>query len=300
MTGNQKKQLAVMGRMALLVTTIIWGTSFVVLKNTLDFLSTPYVLAFRFSGAAVLLFLLSLKDLKKLDRQYLKGGALMGIFVFLAYTVQTYGLEYTTPGKNAFLTATYCVLVPFLAWAIYRKRPDIYNILAAVICVAGVGFVTLGDDLSLNIGDALTLCCGVFYGLHILITGRYVEGRSAILMTFLQFAFAGILAWILALLTGPVPTNIPGDSILSIVYLCAMCTAISFAMQAFGQKHTPASAAAVILSLESVFGALFSAIFYHEKMGLKLLVGFVLIFAAVTISETKLEFLRRRKKHSRS
>lgn len=298
MTENKNKKMAVLGRLTLLATTIIWGTSFVVLKNTLDSISTPYVLAFRFAGAAVVLLLFSIRDLKKLDRQYLKGGIGMGMCIFVAYVLQTYGLAYTTPGKNAFLTATYCVLVPFLAWAVYRRKPDRYNILAAVVCIVGIGLVTLNEDLSVNFGDLLTIGSGLFYALHILITDRYVEGRSVILMTFLQFATGGVLAWILALLTGPFPSQIPTDSVLSLAYLCIMCTAVSFSMQAFGQKHTPASGSAVILSLESVFGALFSAIFYHEKMGFKLLLGFVLIFVAVLISETKLSFLRKKKSDS--
>ena len=113
-----------------------------------------------------------LPRLKKIDRGYIKGGMLMGTCLALAYIVQTYGLVYTTPGKNAFLTATYCILVPFLYWAIAHKKPDRYNILAAVVCLIGMGFVCLNNDLSVNIGDMLTICCGLFYGLHIIVTAR--------------------------------------------------------------------------------------------------------------------------------
>ncbi len=116
------KKNCVMGRLALLAMTLIWGTSFVVLKNTLVTVPTLYVLAYRFSGAAVLMLLLGIKDIKKLDLQYVKNGAVMGVFLFIAYTFQTFGLEQTTPGKNAFLTTTYCVLVPFIYWIIEKKR----------------------------------------------------------------------------------------------------------------------------------------------------------------------------------
>ena len=123
-----------LGRLALIATTLIWGTSFVILKSTLDNITPLWILTLRFSGAAVVVFLAVLPRLKKIDRQYLKGGILMGTFLATAYTVQTYGLVFTTPGKNAFLTATYCILAPFLYWGIYKRKPDKYNISAAIIC----------------------------------------------------------------------------------------------------------------------------------------------------------------------
>ncbi len=283
-----------LGRAALLLMSLIWGSSFFILKNTLESVSTLYVLAIRFSGAAVLLCLFCLRDLKKLDRAYLFGGALMGACLFAAYVLQTFGLTLTTPGKNAFLTATYCVLAPLLGWAIYRRKPGAYNILAAVVCIVGIGFVSLNADFSINLGDLLTLCCGVFYALHILATDKYAEGRSALLLTMIQFAVAGCLAWIGALLTEPFPRQIPTGAALSIVYLCVMCSALCNFLQTFGQKYTPASGTAILMTLESVFGAAFSAVFYHERFSLKLLIGFALIFSAVLISETKLSFLRKR------
>ena len=290
--GNLKMKL--LGRGALLLMSIIWGSSFFILKNTLESVSTLYVLAIRFSGAAVLLCLFSLRELKKLDRRYLAGGALMGLCLLAAYVLQTYGLTLTTPGKNAFLTATYCVIAPFLGWLLLRRKPGGYNILAAVVCIVGIGFVSLNNDFSINPGDALTLCCGLFYALHILVIDRYAEGRSALLLTMVQFAVAGALAWIAALLTEPVPKQIPADATLSIVYLCVMCSALCNFLQTFGQKYTPAAGTAILMTLESVFGALFSALFYHERFSPKLLLGFALIFSAVLISETKLSFLRKK------
>ena len=110
-----------LGRLCLIGCTFLWGTSFVVLKNALDSMPTLWILAIRFLGAALLMLLFGVKQLSKLDRGYWKGGAVMGVFLAVAYIIQTYGLVYTTPGKNAFLTATYCVLVPFLMWLIEKK-----------------------------------------------------------------------------------------------------------------------------------------------------------------------------------
>ena len=295
MTIESQKRNAVLGRAALIFTTLIWGTSFVVLKNTLNSVPTFYVLAFRFSGAVILLLPFVAKEIKKLDKRYLINGLVLGSLLFAGYTVQTYGLYYTTPSKNAFLTSSYCVWVPFVAWLVEKKRPDKFNVLSALICMVGVGFVSLKNDFSVNIGDILTICCGLFYASHIVLTCKYVKGRSVAILTMLQFATAGLLAWIFALLTDPIPTNISTANMWSIAYLCVMCTAVCFMLQTFGQKHTPSATVAIILTLESVFGAAFSVMVYHEVLTAKLLAGFALIFFAVIICETKLNFLRKKK-----
>lgn len=292
MSRIPNKTLGILGRLALVATTLIWGTSFVVLKSALDSVDTLYILAFRFSGAAVLLLLIAIPELKKLDRSYIKGGLMMGIFLFLAYVLQTYGLVYTTPGINSFLTASYCVLVPFLYWLIYRRRPDKFNVIAAVICIAGMAFIFLRDGFGGGLGESLTVCCGLFYALHIIATSRAAQGRSPVLLSMLQFAVAAVLAWVSALLTGPIPESIPAGTIGSIVYLCVMCTAACYLLQTFGQKYTPPSAAAVILTLESVFGTLFSALLGEEELSFRLVLGFALVFISVLISETKLSFLK--------
>ena len=156
-----------------------------------------------------------------------------------------------------------------------------------------MGLVSLQDDLSVGIGDALTCCCGLFYALHIIATAKAAEGRNPILLSMIQFATAAVLCWIAAPLSDPMPKSIPAESWYSIAYLCVMCTGVCFLLQTIGQKYTPPSAAAVILTLESVFGTLLSILFYHERLTLRVAAGFVLIFAAVLISETKLSFLRR-------
>ena len=299
MTTVTKKQ-GLLGRLALIATTLIWGTSFVVLKNALDYIPTLYILAIRFTGAAIMMALVGFRELKKLDWATVKYGTVIGVLLFAAYVVQTYGLVYTTPGKNSFLTAVYCVLVPFVAWLLYKKKPDSFNIIAAVVGFAGVGLVSLDSTGGINKGDVLTLCCGVFYALHIVFVERHVAGRSVILITMMQFATAGVLSWIGALCFEAAPGAIPAEVWVRIAYLCIVCTGMCFFLQILGQKYTPASAAALLLTLESVFGTLFSVIFYKEKLTLNLILGFAMIFVAVVISETKLSFLIKPKKEKNS
>ena len=289
-----KDNKALIGRSALIATTLIWGTSFVVFKSALEDITPLWVLAIRLGGAALIMLLAAIPKLKELDKNYIKGGAIMGLCLAAAYTLQTYGLVYTTPGKNAFLTATYCILVPFLCWLLFKKKPDRYNVSAAVICLVGMGFVCLNDDLSVNLGDMLTVSCGLFFGLHIIATSHYVECRNVLLLTMLQFAVAGALCLVFAMLFEPRPANIPGSSWVSIAYLTVVCTGVCFFLQTVGQKYTPPSAVAVIMTLESVFGTALSIIMGQENITVKIAFGFCLIFVAIFISETKLEFLRKK------
>lgn len=290
--NNNKANL---GRTCLILTTLIWGSSFVILKSALDSITPLWVLAIRFSGAAVLMLIACLPRLKKLDKRYVTGGCLMGLCLSAAYIVQTYGLVYTTPGKNAFLTTTYCILVPFLYWIISGKRPDKYNIIAALVCLVGVGFVCLGNDLSINIGDMLTILCGLFYGLHIIVTSRTAENRDPVLITMLQFATAAVVCFIGAVLFEPAPHDIGSGTWLSIAYMTFICTGLCYILQTVGQKYTPPSQTAVILTLESVFGSAISVILGVESLTFNIALGFCLIFIAIITSETKLDFLNKKR-----
>lgn len=289
---NNKANL---GRTCLILTTLIWGSSFVILKSALDSITPLWVLAIRFSGAAILMLIACLPRLKKLDKRYVTGGCLMGLCLAAAYILQTYGLVYTTPGKNAFLTTTYCILVPFLYWAISGKRPDKYNIIAAVVCLVGVGFVCLGNDLSINVGDMLTILCGLFYGLHIIVTSRTAENRDPVIITMLQFATAAVICFIGAVLFEPAPHDIGSGTWLSIAYMTFICTGLCYILQTVGQKYTPPSQTAVILTLESVFGSAISVILGVESLTFNIALGFFLIFIAIITSETKLDFLNKKR-----
>lgn len=285
------RKTAAIGRAALLGTTLVWGSSFVILKSALDSVPTLWLLALRFTLAAVIMVLCSLRRLPSLGREGLKYGIAMGAALYCAYTLQTYGLMYTTPGKNAFLTATYCVLVPFLWWAFYKKRPDRCNVIAAVVCIVGMALVSLDGGLSLGLGDGLTMCCGIFYALHIIVSSRALEKYDVMPLTAVQLSVTALLCWISAPIASPFPQSVPTSAWLGILYLGVMCTAVCYFLQALGQKYTSPQQASIILTLESAFGTLFSVIFYHEELSVRTVTGFALIFIAVLISEAKPAFL---------
>ena len=290
------KMMRVLAKPLLCCSALIWGATFFIMKNEQDNIPVFHLLAIRFTVGGLLLSLICWRRWKTFTRDYLWRGAVIGGFLFLAYAVQTLGLALTTPSKNALLTASYCVIVPFLTWAVVKVKPDRYNIAAALLCITGVGFVSLNDQLSINAGDLLTLLCAVFYAAHIVAVAKVSPGKDVLLLTTFQFVFAGIYSWIFGLSMEEFSFQLLSDPgvFWPLAYLCIMATTVGLLFQNVGQVWSDPASASVILSLESVFGVLFSVIFYGDPVTGRLLAGFALIFVAVVCSETKFSFLRRK------
>lgn len=288
------KHFNTFAKLTLLLATLIWGTSFVIIKDAVDLIAPNYLMALRFTGACFLLSAIFRKRLHGVNFQMLWQGALIGVFLYLAYIFQTYGIMLISPGKNAFLTAFYCVLVPFLAWMVKGSRPDRWNIIAAIMCITGIGLISLNGDLTIGKGDFLTLAGGFFFACHMVAVSKFGSERDPIVITILQFASAAVCFWITSFITEGAPKAVEADVLPSVIYLCIFCTAAALLLQNFGQKHTAPSAAALILSLESVFGTLFSAVLGREDLSIRMVCGFVTIFLSIVVSETKLSFIKRK------
>lgn len=276
---------------------LIWGSSFFMVKETVGTLPSLWLLTFRFVGGAALLGIAGWKQWKDFTLDYLWRGAVIGAFLWGAYTIQIFGLELTTPSNNAFLTAAYCVLVPFFYWFTMGQRPDRYNLLAAVLCVTGVALVSLSGEFTVAIGDLLTLMGAVLFAAHIVAVAKVSPGKNIYLLTVFQFAFAALFDGVCALLFQPFPKDfvLTGTLAWTLFYLTVFCTAVALLFQNVGQVWSDPASAAIILSLESVFGVLFSVFLYGDPVTPRLLLGFSLIFVAVVCSETKFSFLHQKK-----
>ena len=285
----------ILSKIALFTSALIWGSTFVVVKNVTESMSTSFILALRFSIGSLVLMMIFYKKLKLINKSYLRDGFIMGITLFLSYWMQVFGLTLdTTPGKSAFLCATYCVIVPFLYWGLMRERPNKYNFIAAFICIIGIGLVSLNENLYITLGDLLTILSGFFAAANIIATSIYCKEKDALMLTILQLAVVSILSWFIVMISGGLPREYTKEGIFSIVYLGIFATAIGLLFQSIGIKYTNPSSAALILSLESVFGVIFSIILYDEEITIKPIFGFLFIFIAVVISETKLEILKKK------
>lgn len=274
------------GLAALLAATLLWATTFVMMKSAMEEVPVLWVIALRFAGAALLLAAVAGKRLKQLDRGTLKGGAKMGVLLCSAYLLQNIGLTMIEPGKNAFLLTGYTILTPFVAWAWNKTRPDRFNLLAAAICFLGMGLASFGADLTVGKGELITIASGIFYALHIVCSGRETQGRDALLISFVQMATIGAISLVLMPIFSEFPRNVRPDTWLNIAYLSIVCTGVCFLLQAYGQKYTPPMEVSIILPFESVFGALFS-IALGEQVTVREGVGYTLMFLAAIVSEVR-------------
>lgn len=298
-----KDKVKLWPQLLMVTATVIWGSSFLIMDQAVDNIPVFSLLAIRFSMGAGLLAVAFFPRWKKyMSWATLRQGAVLGLLMEAAYVFQTYGLkdlsfsQGTTPGKNAFFTGIYCILVPFFLWFFFQKRPDVYNVTAAILCVAGIGLVSLGGEFGMVGGDVLTMLGGVMFALHIIMVPRYAQHSDVILLTILQFATMALTSWVGMALAKETPGAISGGDWVRICYLAVFATALALLFQNIGQAHTPPAAAALLLSLEAPFGVLFSVLFGGETPSAMMYCGFALIFFAIIVSETKLAFLPRRKK----
>lgn len=297
---QKRKLMNALGAALLFGAAIAWGTSFLILKNTIDKLPPLYVLGIRFLSSAILIGLICIKKTVRISKGTFIRGAIIGLSVFFAYLTQTYGLKYTTPGQNAFITSLYCVMTPFFMWLIYKVKPRSYNIVAAVMCVVGIALVAFsgaqGDSANVVLGNALTFAGAVFYAFQVIFTDRFSKKADdpMQLLTVNLFTIGVLFSVCSAAIEIPVygiaSFALDKTQILNILYLTLACTLFAQFAQLVGQRLTTASQSAVILSLEGVFGTLFSVIMGAEKLTVAMGLGFAVIFAATLISELKPDF----------
>lgn len=295
-----KKKANLFAKLALLIVAILWGSSLTVVKQSSKTFNPNFILAIRFTLAAILLSIIFWKRLRQAKFDDLKSGLLIGIFLFMAYSSQTLGVKFADPGRSGFLSASYCVIVPFLGWIVFKQRPDRYNLSASALCITGIFFISLSgssahvDNPLAWLGDLLALLSGLLFASHIIAVSALAKGRDPIVMTILQFIMAAVLSWITTIV---IEDNshivVTSRSVMELLYLAVMCTAVALLLQNIGQKYTNPSTAAIILGFESIFGILIPVLIGIESLTVYSVIGFVFIFAAILVSETKLSFLKR-------
>lgn len=285
------------GEIGLLVVAIIWGSGFVAMSFTLDQGFTPLqIITLRFFLAALLINVIFFKQIKEnISKEAIKAGCILGVFLFIAFVVQTKGLVYTTVSKNAFITAVNVVIVPFIGFFIYRRKLDKIGVICSISTLLGIGILSLHSDLSVNIGDVLTLICAFGFAFHIFFTSEFAVKYNPIVLTGVQFTVTFILSFITQIFMGEgtITGNVMGYY--GILYSAIFTTTIAFLAQTICQKKVEGTKTAIILSTESVCGAIFSVIILDEIMTFRMIIGCIIIFISIIVSETKLSFLKKNK-----
>ncbi|MEK5185042.1 DMT family transporter [Solibacillus sp. FSL R5-0691] len=282
------------GELLMLITAVMWGSGFVGMAKGLEHWTVFQLMAGRFLLASIILSFIFYKKLKLISRAVIWKGAILGAILFIAFALQTMGLEYTTASKNAFLTAINVIIVPIIAYVIYKRRIDRFEFIAAGVAVVGIGFLSLQDSLTINIGDFLSILCAIGFAFDIFYTNVFVKTEDALALTIVQFYTATVLSVASVLILGEVPTTYTSEGLGIIVYLAIFCTAVAYVCQNIGMQYANPTKSAIILSTESLFGTIFSVLLLNELLTGRMLVGCVLIFFAILFAEVKPTFRRKK------
>ncbi len=279
--------------LALAIVALVWGSTFVVVKRALLEISTMYFLAIRFAFAGACMLLIFASAFRKADPlavwRGLRGGATAGLFLWLGYVLQTFGLKYTTAGNSGFLTGAYIVLVPLISAGVYRKWPQIPELVGIAIAAIGMVLLTipsLDRNFNLNRGDLLTIGCAVAFAFHLLILGYYSQRERFEAVALGQIACAAVLS---ALSLGIEPPRAVWSSsvVFAVVLTGLFATALAFALQTWGQRYTSATRTALIFALEPVFALITAVLVGGERLTLAAVCGGSLILAGIIAVELK-------------
>ena len=295
------------GSICLLFTTLIWGSAFIAQSVGMDYIG-PFTFQALRCGLAVLFLIpvIFLFDLGKKDASSFvarwknaklwKTGILCGCALFVAASLQQIGLQYTDAGKAGFITAMYIVLVP-LCGLFLKKKPPVSAIISVVIAVVGLYLLSCAGVNRINKGDLYLMGCALSFAVQITLIDVLAGDLDGLRLNCIQSLVASLLSIPLMLLTETPTMSTILLCWLPICYAGILSSGVAYSLQIIGQKDLDPTAASLIMSLESVFAALFGWLLLHEVMNPTELCGCLLVFAAVVLSQLP-ENMFRKKKHS--
>lgn len=279
----------------LLLAAVIWGGAMVAQSVGAGLIGPWSFVFLRFAISALVLVPVSLLvDRKKpaaarraSRKRTLRGGFWIGLFLGLASVAQQAGVRYTTAGKAGFITALYVVLVPLAALLLGRK-PAKRIWFCAALGLLGLYFISIQEDFTLGLGDALVLLCAVLFVVEILFVDHYApQAENPVRLAVYEFAFAALVALPGMILEQPRLSDIAA-AWLPIAYAGVLSGAVGYTLQILGQRHTDPAIATLLMSLEAVFSALFGWLLLSQALSLRELLGCVLVFAAVVLAQIPL------------
>ena len=278
--------------LALAFCTLLWGSTFVVVKNSLDHSSVFVFLALRFTLAGICMAVFRPQVFRVLQREEIFAGARLGFFMFCGYAFQTAGLRSTTASNSGFITGSSVVLVPLILALFWGKRVTLWVYFGTIAAAAGLYFLTvpMTGAAHLNRGDVLTFFAAMSYAVHIILVGDYAREHSAAALSVLQVLACAVMAWLTAFGANAIrwqPMRFHSTSQLWFgIAVCAVfATAVAFSLQLWAQQFTTPSHAAIIFTLEPVFAVITSYVVLRERLVLRSVAGAALVLAGILAAE---------------
>ena len=269
----------------LLLVAAIWGGGFIAGKMALTGLTPVAVIAYRYGMGALLCGVIFWKRIVRTPKDMIKKGVLIGIVQTIGQTIQLAGLQYTSSANQSFLCSAYVAFVPFISWIMIGKRPKIKSFVAGATALAGIGFISLKGSFVMGLGYSLSVLFAILFGIQIVLVGKLVDKESDVVgMTFFQMLTAAVAGFAVCIVQGGLTPDLESEAIIGVVYLGILNTLVAFTAQNYAQKYAKDTTAALIMSMESLFGFVFSVLYYKEVITVKFLLGSALCFAAVLIN----------------
>ena len=277
----------------LLIIAVIWGLSFVIMKDAISEAPVLYVLAIRFLLSGIPLSIIFFKKFFKAKKKDYIRGIIVGCIIIccvliLLYMFQSYCFKYTTSIKNSLLTARYFVVIPFVSWIIFKKKPKLISVLFTIIAFGGVSLILIQDLDTVNIGDILTIIGGLFYAIQIVLVSEFAKDSDPIFLTMIEFLVVGLVLICFAPIEGKFPTYLftNPDLLWRILFLGFICTLLCFLFQSILQKYVQVVASGIILSLEAPIGAIGGVLLHNDPITPVMIIGMILLFIAVVGIQT--------------
>jgi len=267
----------------LVLTSVIWGSTFFIIKDTVVTLNEYYlVFARTFIAAASMLVFLYFKNKKALlNYKTILRGAMLGMFLSITYISQTIGLKYTSSGHSAFITGAGVIIVPILMFVFFKRKIKLLEIILLFVVIIGLYFLTYDSQTVLNIGDLITLITAFSLAWHLILSGRYVKKTEVMSLVGYQFLFAAIFSFLIYITTQPISFGLANNEIYALLYLGFIGTLVCYFISVWVQKYVDTVTVALIFTLEPVFATLFAWAFASEKLILKEILGGLIILSGI-------------------
>ena len=278
--------------LALLFVTLTWGISFILTKNTISNIEVFNFLAVRFLIAFVLSAMFFYKKMLKPDKQSIKYGIMVGFILFSGYAVQTIGLLYTTTSNSAFITGLNVIFVPIIVAVLFKTKIKSSVKLGVFIAVIGLILLTFNGMTVFNIGDFLTLIGSIAFAFHIITVGHFTKLTDSIQFAIAQIGAVGIFSAITSIFFEAPTLSFSGVDWFNIVFLALFCTAGAFITQSIAQRYTTSTHTALIYINEPVFAAIFGYFVAGEILGVRALLGGLLMLSGILFAELDIKNMR--------
>lgn len=286
---NKNKLLELRADFLLLTVAISWGVTFLMVQDAIKTVPVYAFLFWRFSIATALMAIISYKYFKDLNKETIIYGVILGVLLFSGFATQTFGLLFTKSSIVAFLTGLNVIIVPFLAYVIFKQHVRLMVFIGSILAVCGLYLLTMSGELSIGSGEILGLICALFFALQIVFTDKYSKKVNVFMLVLFQLLTVSVLSLIFSLSLDTVTFNLDFNYLFlkAVIITALFATVYAFLIQTYMQQFTTPTKTAIIFSMEPVSAGIYGYFVGNEILSSIQLSGAILIIFAVLLAEIK-------------